>query len=114
MNKIDPILLEVVNNRLQSIANEMEDSLLKMSFSVIVKEMKDASTAIFDAKGRTVAQSAAMPCQLGFLSSSVPAILREFPVEKAQEGDVYLQNDPFNGGSHIPDVTVVLPIFFDV
>lgn len=113
MNKIDPILLEVVNNRLQSIANEMEDSLLKMSFSVIVKEMKDASTAIFDAKGRTVAQSAAMPCQLGFLSSSVPAILREFPVEKAQEGDVYLQNDPFNGGSHIPDVTVVLPIFFE-
>ena len=113
MKKMDPILLEVVNNRLQSIANEMEDSLLKMSFSVIVKEMKDASTAIFDAKGRTIAQSAAMPCQLGFLSASVPAILKEFPVEEAKEGDVYLQNDPFNGGSHIPDVTVVLPIFYE-
>ena len=63
MKKSDPIVMEVINNRLQSIANEMEDSLLKMAFSVIVKEMKDASTAIFDAKGRTIAQSAAMPCQ---------------------------------------------------
>ena len=52
MKKSDPIVMEVINNRLQSIANEMEDSLLKMAFSVIVKEMKDASTAIFDAKGR--------------------------------------------------------------
>lgn len=51
MKKSDPIVMEVINNRLQSIANEMEDSLLKMAFSVIVKEMKDASTAIFDAKG---------------------------------------------------------------
>jgi len=113
MKKSDPIVMEVINNRLQSIANEMEDSLLKMAFSVIVKEMKDASTAIFDAKGRTIAQSAAMPCQLGFLSSSVPAILKEFPVSQAKEGDVYIQNDPFNGGSHIPDVTALTPIFYE-
>ena len=113
MKKSDPIVMEVINNRLQSIANEMEDSLLKMAFSVIVKEMKDASTAIFDAKGRTIAQSAAMPCQLGFLSSSVPAILEDFPVSQAKEGDVYLQNDPFNGGSHIPDVTALTPIFYE-
>lgn len=113
MKKSDPIVMEVINNRLQSIANEMEDSLLKMAFSVIVKEMKDASTAIFDAKGRTIAQSAAMPCQLGFLSSSVPAILKDFPVSQAREGDVYLQNDPFNGGSHIPDVTALMPIFYE-
>lgn len=113
MKKKDPIIMEVINNRLQSIANEMEDSLLKMAFSVIVKEMKDASTAIFDAKGRTIAQSDAMPCQLGFLSSSVPAILKVFPVSEAKEGDVYLQNDPFNGGSHIPDVTVLMPIFYE-
>lgn len=113
MKRKDPIIMEVINNRLQSIANEMEDSLLKMAFSVIVKEMKDASTAIFDVKGRTIAQSAAMPCQLGFLSSSVPAILEEFPVSQAKEGDVYLQNDPFNGGSHIPDVTALTPIFYE-
>ena len=113
MKKSDPIVMEVINNRLQSIANEMEDSLLKMAFSVIVKEMKDASTAIFDAKGRTIVQSAAMPCQLGFLSSSVPAILKDFPVSQAKEGDVYLQNDPFNGGSHIPDVTALTPIFYE-
>ena len=67
---MDPILLEVINNRLQSISNEMEDALLKMSFSVIVKEMKDCTCALFDAQGRTISQSAAMPCQLGFLSSS--------------------------------------------
>lgn len=54
-----------------------------------------------------------MPCQLGFLSSSVPAILKVFPVSEAKEGDVYLQNDPFNGGSHIPDVTVLMPIFYE-
>lgn len=113
MKKSDPIIMEVINNRLLSIANEMEDSLLKMAFSVIVKEMKDASTALFDAKGRTIAQSAAMPCQLGFLSTSVPAILKDFPVSQAKEGDVYLQNDPFNGGSHIPDVTALTPIFYE-
>ena len=110
---MDPILLEVINNRLQSISNEMEDALLKMSFSVIVKEMKDCTCALFDAQGRTISQSAAMPCQLGFLSASVPAILKEFPPETAREGDVYMQNDPFNGGSHIPDVTVVMPVFYD-
>ena len=113
MKKSDPIIMEVVNNRLLSIANEMEDSLLKMAFSVIVKEMKDASTALFDAQGRTIAQSAAMPCQLGFLSTSVPAILKDFPVSQAKDGDVYLQNDPFNGGSHIPDVTALTPIFYE-
>lgn len=110
---MDPVLLEIINNRLQSISNEMEDALLKMSFSVIVKEMKDCTCALFDAQGRTISQSAAMPCQLGFLSASVPSILKVFPPETAQDGDVYIQNDPFNGGSHIPDVTVVMPVFYE-
>ncbi|MFR2693816.1 MAG: hydantoinase B/oxoprolinase family protein [Enterocloster bolteae] len=72
MKKSDPIVMEVINNRLQSIANEMEDSLLKMAFSVIVKEMKDASTAIFDAKGRTIAQPSgyAVPIRISFLVST--------------------------------------------
>jgi len=112
MKKNDPITLEVIDHRLQSIANEMEDTLLKTSFSMIVKEMRDASAAIFDVKGRTIAQSAAMPSQLGMLTFSVPAIIREFPAAKAQEGDVYIHNDPFDGGTHIPDITVVEPVIY--
>jgi len=105
--------MEVIDHRLQSIGDEMEDTLLKTSFSMIVKEMRDASAAIFDAKGRTIAQSAAMPSQLGMLTFSVPAIIREFPVTEAQEGDVYIHNDPFSGGTHLPDITVVEPVIYN-
>jgi len=111
--KVDPVTLEVIHHRLESIANEMEDTLLKSAFSPIVKEMRDGSSALFDAKGRTVAQAVGLPGHLGMLMGTVPAVLKSFPVEQAQEGDAYIHNDPYEGGTHLPDITMVYPVFYD-
>ncbi len=110
--KVDPVTLQVIYQRLSSIAEEMENALLKSSYSSIVKEARDASSAVFNAKGQTVAQSCAIPFHLGTLRFSVPQILREFPIQEAQDGDVYLANDPYSGGTHLPDVTLVTPIIY--
>ena len=110
--KIDPITLEVIYHRLVSIADEMEDALLKSSFSTIVKEARDATTAIFDAKGRNIAQTCAIPIHLGNLILAVPAILKYFPLEETQDGDIYISNDPYSGGAHLPDVTLVAPVIY--
>ncbi len=110
---VDPITLEVIYHRLTSICNEMEDALLKSSFSTIVKEGKDCSTALFDPQGRTIAQAVSIPVHLGTLMGSVPQIIKAFPVSEAREGDVYIANDPYSGGTHLPDVTMVVPIIYE-
>jgi N-methylhydantoinase B len=99
---VDPVTLQVIHHRLESIANEMEDTLLRSAFSPIVKEMRDGSSAIFDAKGQTIAQAVGLPGHLGMLMGTVPAVLRHFPIEHAQEGDAYIHNDPYDGGTHLP------------
>jgi N-methylhydantoinase B len=111
-DKLDPVTLEVIHRRLESIANEMEDALMKSSFAPTMKEMRDGSSAIFDAKGRTVAQAVGLPGHLGMLMGTVPAVLKSFPVEQAQEGDIYIHNDPFDGGTHVYDITMVCPVIF--
>jgi N-methylhydantoinase B len=108
----DPITLEVIYHRLKSICDEMEDTLLKSSFSTIVKEGRDCSTALFDAQGQTVAQAMSIPIHLGTLMGSVPQILKVFPVSEAHEGDVFIANDPYSGGTHLPDITMVVPIIY--
>ncbi|MFC1981369.1 hydantoinase B/oxoprolinase family protein [Chloroflexota bacterium] len=108
--KVDPITLEVIHHRLESIAEEMLTSLLKASFSTIVKEGRDATSALFDAKGRIIAQSAAIPIHIGTMIFSVPQIITTFPIQDAQDGDVYLANDPYSGGTHLPDITLVTPV----
>jgi len=110
--KVDPVTLEVIHHRLESIAEEIEASLLKASFSTIVKEGRDATAALFDAKGRIIAQSTAIPIHVGTMMFSVPQIIMEFPVQNAQEGDVYLANDPYSGGTHLPDITLVTPVIY--
>lgn len=108
----DLVTLEVIHHRLKSICEEMEDALLKSSFSTIVKEGKDCSTAVFDVQGQTVAQSMAIPIHLGTLMGSVPQILKVFPVSEAHEGDIFIANDPYSGGTHLPDITMVVPIIY--
>jgi N-methylhydantoinase B len=110
--KVDSITLEIIHHRLESIANEMEDALLKSAFSPIVKEMRDGTAAIFDAKARTVSQAMAIPVHLGCLMFSVPAIIKHFPIQEAKEGDIYIHNDPYDGGTHLPDVTMVEPVIY--
>jgi N-methylhydantoinase B len=108
----DPITLEVIRNRLNVIADEMELTLLKSSFSPVIQEALDASAALFDAGGRTLAQAAALPAQLGMIITAVNRIVEVFPTRSMQPGDVYILNDPYDGGTHLPDITLVEPVFF--
>jgi N-methylhydantoinase B len=109
-SRIDPVTLEVVRNRLAVIAEEMEHILLRSSYSPIVKEGLDASAALFTRTGETLAQAVAIPIHLGTLVPGVRRILQEFPVEEMHPDDVYLMNDPYDGGTHLPDVIMAAPI----
>ena len=110
---IDPILLEVLRNRLDAIADEMELTLLKSAASPIVKEGLDASAALFNVQGETIAQAAAIPVHLGALQFAAQRIVRAFPPEQMREGDAFLLNDPYDGGTHLPDITLAVPILGD-
>jgi N-methylhydantoinase B len=108
---IDPVTLEVLRHRLDCIAEEMETTLLKSSCSPIVKEGLDASASLFTLNGVTLAQACAIPVHLGTLIPAVGEIIRTFPVEAMRPGDVYLLNDPYCGGTHLPDFAVLMPLF---
>ncbi len=114
-SQIDKVTLEVIHHRLVSIADEMETILLKSSFSTIVKEARDATTALFDAKARTIAQACAIPIHLGTMMTSVPQIIDGLfsSVSEMQEGDAYIANDPYSGGTHMPDITMVTPVIYE-
>jgi N-methylhydantoinase B len=109
--KVDPITLEVVRNKLEGIANEMQMTLLQSAFSPIVKEGMDCSAAIFTADGQTIAQATAIPIHLATMIPALQAVLAKFPVEGMAEGDVYILNDPYCGGTHLPDITLFIPVF---
>ena len=109
----DPITLEVIRHRLDTIAEEMETVLLRSSCSPIVKEGLDASASLFTTDGKTLAQACAIPIHLGTLIPAVAAILEAFPLEQMQDGDVYLLNDPYHGGTHLPDFAIVIPVYAD-
>jgi N-methylhydantoinase B/oxoprolinase/acetone carboxylase alpha subunit len=107
----DLVTLEVLRHRLDCIAEEMETTLLKSSCSPIVKEGLDASASLFTLAGATLAQACAIPVHLGTLIPAVGEIIRAFPVAAMRPGDVYLLNDPYCGGTHLPDFAVVMPVF---
>ncbi|MCC7105895.1 MAG: hydantoinase B/oxoprolinase family protein [Chloroflexi bacterium] len=109
---IDPITLEVIRNRLDVVAQEMESALIRSAFSVVIKEGADCSCALFTAEGETIAQAVALPQHLGVLASTVKTVLREHPVETMAEGDVFIMNDPYDGGTHIPDINILTPVFW--
>jgi len=107
----DPITVEVIRHRLDTIAEEMETVLLRSSCSPIVKEGLDASASLFTIEGQTLAQACAIPIHLGTLIPAVAAILEAFPLDQMTEGDVYALNDPYHGGTHLPDFAIVTPVF---
>ena len=109
----DPVLLEVLRNRLDAIADEMEITILKSAYSPIVKEGLDASSALFDAGGETIAQGTGIPIHLGSLVFAVKRILEVFPADTMREGDAFLLNDPYDGGTHLPDWVVVVPVVWE-
>jgi N-methylhydantoinase B len=108
---LDPITVEVVRNKLEGIANEMQQTLLRSSFSPIVKEGLDASSSLFTIRGETLAQAIAIPIHLATMIPVIAKILQVFPLATMKPGDVYCMNDPYLGGTHLPDIALVQPIF---
>jgi 5-oxoprolinase (ATP-hydrolysing) len=107
---VDPVMLEVFNNLFMSIAEQMGVTLAHTAYSVNIKERFDFSCALFDAAGDLVANAPHVPVHLGSMGESVRTIIRENAGE-IRPGDVFMLNAPFNGGTHLPDVTVITPVF---
>ncbi|MER5206893.1 hydantoinase B/oxoprolinase family protein [Streptomyces sp. NPDC002825] len=109
---VDPVLLEVFNNLFMSIAEQMGVRLENTAQSVNIKERLDFSCALFDAEGNLIANAPHIPVHLGSMGESIKEVLRRRG-DDLRPGDVYAINDPYHGGTHLPDVTVVTPVFDD-
>ena len=110
MSDPDPITVSVVQHRLAGIVDEMGEAMLRTSFSQILNSSRDFSTAITDAEGELVAQAEYIPVHVGAMPSSALATMEAFG-DDVHPGDVFLLNDPYHGGSHLPDLTACLPVF---
>lgn len=109
---VDPVLLEVFNNLFMAIAEQMGVRLENTAQSVNIKERLDFSCALFDAEGNLIANAPHIPVHLGSMGESIKEVLRRRR-DDLRPGDVYAINDPYHGGTHLPDVTVVTPVFDD-
>jgi 5-oxoprolinase (ATP-hydrolysing) len=107
---VDPVMLEIFKNLFMSIAEQMGAVLEKTSYSVNIKERLDFSCAIFDQDGYLIANAPHMPVHLGSMGDSVRAVIRDRR-ERVKRGDIYVANAPYNGGTHLPDITVITPVF---
>ncbi len=108
----DPVLLEVFNNLFMNIAEQMGLQLQNTAYSVNIKERLDFSCALFDTQGNLIANAPHMPVHLGSMGESIKTVIRE-NAGKMQPGDVYVLNDPYHGGTHLPDVTVITPVYLE-
>ena len=109
---VDPVLLEVFNNLFMNIAEQMGLQLQNTAYSVNIKERLDFSCALFDAAGHLIANAPHMPVHLGSMGESIQTVIRR-NADTMQPGDVYVLNDPYHGGTHLPDVTVITPVYLD-
>jgi 5-oxoprolinase (ATP-hydrolysing) len=107
----DPVMLELFNNIFMNIAEQMGLRLQNTAFSVNIKERLDFSCALFDAAGDLIANAPHMPVHLGSMSDSIRTVITRNPQMRA--GDVYVLNDPYHGGTHLPDITVVTPVYLE-
>ena len=108
----DPFTLELIKNALVSVADEMALTVARTARSFVIKEALDYSTALFNAKGDLIAQGTCLPLHLGAMPSAVSAVCQEFG-DDMHPGDVFALNDPYDGGTHLPDIVCVKPIFYD-
>lgn len=106
----DPVMLEVFNNLFMSIAEQMGYRLQNTAYSVTIKERLDFSCAIFDAEGNLIANAPHMPVHLGSMGESIKTVMRA-NAGRMRPGDAYVVNDPYNGGTHLPDITIITPVF---
>ncbi len=110
--QVDPVMLEVFNNLFMNIAEQMGLQLQNTAYSVNIKERLDFSCALFDAQGNLIANAPHMPVHLGSMSESIKTVVARNALTM-KPGDVYALNDPYHGGTHLPDVTVVTPVYLD-
>jgi len=108
----DPVMLEVFNNLFMNIAEQMGLRLQNTAYSVNIKERLDFSCALFSASGELIANAPHMPVHLGSMSESIKTVIERNP--RMRPGDVYVLNDPYHGGTHLPDVTVVTPVYLEL
>ena len=108
--RVDPVLLEVFNNLFMNIAEQMGLQLQNTAYSVNIKERLDFSCALFDAQGNLIANAPHMPVHLGSMGESIKTVIAENQ-GRMQAGDVFVLNDPYHGGTHLPDVTVITPVY---
>jgi len=113
----DPVLLEVFNSRFMAVAEQMGQALQNTAYSVNIKERLDFSCALFDRSGGLIANAPHIPVHLGSMGESIRAVIRSRGAARDgrgfRPGDVYMLNAPYNGGTHLPDITVVMPVFAD-
>jgi 5-oxoprolinase (ATP-hydrolysing) len=107
--RADPVMLEIFNNLFMSVAEQMGVRLQSTAHSVNIKERLDFSCAVFDADGGLIANAPHMPVHLGSMGESIKMVIKRNP--QIRRGDVYVLNDPYHGGTHLPDITVVTPVF---
>ncbi len=110
---LDSLRLDILFSALTALTEEIEITLLRSAYSQVVKEAQDASCAIFTAQGRIVAQPVVIPGHLGSMKYMLAACLAEYPTSTLSPGDVLITNDPYRGGSHLPDIALYRPIFAD-
>jgi N-methylhydantoinase B len=112
--KIDPITLEIIKNGFVFAAEEMNVIVVKTAYSSVVREVLDVSCSIFDRDGRCVALASAIPIHLGSMQIAIKEVLRNhIPPEKWEDGDVVIMNDPYMGGTHLPDIQIYTPVFYE-
>ena len=107
---VDPVMLEIFNNLFMAIAEQMGVTLANTAYSVNIKERLDFSCALFNAEGELIANAPHMPVHLGSMGESVRSVIRD-NAGRMRAGDVYMLNDPYRGGTHLPDITVITPVF---
>ena len=118
MSEVDPVTLEVLRNACVAVAEEMNATLVRTSYSPNIKDRRDCSCALFDVVGEDataemISQAENIPVHLGAMPYSVAAAIEAFPPAELEDGDAVLLNDPFHGGAHLPDMTLVTPVFVE-
>jgi N-methylhydantoinase B len=111
VGEVDPITLGVIRNYLSSVADEMANTVIRTAYSTIVRDCMDFSTALCDREGQMIAQGVTIPFQLGSIPFALAATIKKY-TSRIYPGDVFIMNDPFEGGIHLPDIFIFLPIFF--
>ncbi len=112
MKPIDPVTLEIINNRLRFISKEMVMTLTRTAYSSVIYDGHDCSSGLFDAKGQLLTLDAGIPFHISAMPFSVRAVLQEFQGD-IRPGDIFITNDPSYGGTHLPDMLIIMPIFYN-